>query len=75
MAKLYLVPNILSEGDWQNVLPAQLFQILTTTKHFIVEDVRTARRFLKLVNKEINIDECTFYELNKRTNLTEIPFF
>jgi 16S rRNA (cytidine1402-2'-O)-methyltransferase len=75
MAKLYLVPNILSEGDWQIVLPAQLFQILTTTKHFIVEDVRTTRRFLKLVNKEINIDECTFYELNKRTNLTEIPVF
>ena len=73
MAKLYLVPNVLSEGDWQNVLPAQLFQILTNTRYFIVEDVRTARRFLKQVNKEINIDECTFYELNKRTNYGEIP--
>jgi len=73
MAKLYLVPNVLSEGDWQNVLPAQLFQILTNTRYFIVEDVRTARRFLKQVNKEINIDECTFYELNKRTNYSEIP--
>jgi 16S rRNA (cytidine1402-2'-O)-methyltransferase len=75
MAKLYLVPNVLSEGNWQNVLPAQLFQILTNTRHYIVEDVRTARRFLKLVNREINIDECTFYELNKRTNLSEIPAF
>ncbi len=75
MAKLYLVPNILSEGDWQNVLPARLQPILTNTKHFIVEDVRTARRFLKLVNKEINIDECTFFELNKRTTHSEIPLF
>lgn len=75
MAKLYLVPNVLSEGDWQNVLPAQLFPILTNTRHFIVEDVRTARRFLKKVNKEINIDDCTFYELNKRTKYTEIPAF
>jgi len=75
MAKLYLVPNVLSEGDWQNVLPAQLFPILTNTKHFIVEDVRTARRFLKKVNKEINIDDCTFYELNKRTKYSEIPAF
>ena len=75
MAKLFLVPYVLSEGDWQNVLPAQLFPILTNTKHFIVEDVRTARRFLKQVNKEINIDECHFYELNKRTNYSEIPSF
>jgi 16S rRNA (cytidine1402-2'-O)-methyltransferase len=75
MAKLYLVPNVLSEGDWQNVLPAQLFSILTNTKHFIVEDVRTARRFMKQVNKEINIDECTFYELNKRTEPAKIPAF
>ena len=56
-------------------MPAQLFPILTNTKHFIVEDVRTARRFLKQVNKEINIDECHFYELNKRTNYSEIPSF
>jgi 16S rRNA (cytidine1402-2'-O)-methyltransferase len=75
MAKLYLVPNVLSEGDWQNVLPAQLFPILTNTRHFIVEDVRTARRFLKQVNREINIDECTFYELNKRTVHSDIPNF
>jgi 16S rRNA (cytidine1402-2'-O)-methyltransferase len=73
MAKLYLVPNVLSEGDWQNVLPAQIFQILTNTRYFIVEDIRTARRFLKQVNKEINIDDCTFYELNKRTKYAEIP--
>ncbi len=75
MAKLYLVPNVLSEGDWQNVLPAQIFQILTNTSHFIVEDLRTARRFLKSVNREIDIDKCTFYLLNKRTRIDEIPTF
>lgn len=75
MAKLYLVPNVLSEGDWQNVLPAQLFPVLTNTRHFIVEDIRTARRFLKQVNREIDIDVCTFYELNKRTKFAEIPAF
>ena len=53
MAKLYLLPSVLSEGDWQNVLPAQIHPILTNTKHFIVENLRTARRFMKQVNKEI----------------------
>jgi len=75
MAKLYLVPNILSENDWQNVLPAQVAVVLTNTKHFIVENIRTTRRFMKQVNHEINIDDCTFYELNKYTNLSEIPSY
>ena len=75
MAKLYLVPNVLSEGEWQNVLPAQIFSILTRTKYFIVENIRTARRFMKHVNREINIDECTYFELNKYTKETDIPTF
>ncbi len=75
MAKLYLIPNVLSEGDWQHVLPAQIHPILTNTKHYIVENIRTARRFMKQVNREINIDECTFYELNKRTTNDELPAF
>ncbi len=75
MAKIYLVPNVLSENSWQSVLPAQIVPILTDTKYFIVENVRTARRFMKQVNPEIDIDECTFYELNKHTNAGDIPSF
>lgn len=75
MAKLFLVPNVLSEGDWQNVLPAQILPILTETRYFIVENVRTARRFMKQVNRDINIDECTFYELNKHTKFSELPAY
>jgi 16S rRNA (cytidine1402-2'-O)-methyltransferase len=75
MAKLFLVPNVLSEGDWQNVLPSGIFHILTQTKYFIVENIRTARRFLKQVNKEIDIDSLTFFELNKYTKAADLPKF
>jgi len=75
MALLYLVPNVLSDGDWQNVLPSRIYPVLTNTRHFIVENIRTARRFMKQINKEINIDECTFYELNKRTKSSDLPHF
>lgn len=75
MATLYLVPNLLAEGDWQNVLPAKVHTILTDTRFFIVENVRTARRFMKQVNREINIDACTFYEINKRTNPADLPLY
>ncbi|WP_163324242.1 SAM-dependent methyltransferase [Draconibacterium mangrovi] len=75
MATLYLVPNVLAEGDWQTVLPARVEPILSNTKYFIVENIRTARRFMKQVNREINIDECTFFEINKRTNVADLPRF
>jgi len=67
MPKLYLIPNLLSESPWQDVLPAGIDTLLTNLSHFIVEDVRNARRFLKKVNPEIAIDSLTFYELNKFT--------
>jgi 16S rRNA (cytidine1402-2'-O)-methyltransferase len=75
MAALYLVPNVLAEGDWQLVMPAQIETILTNTRYFIVENIRTARRYMKQVNHEINIDECTFYEINKRTQVQDLPRF
>ena len=44
---LYLIPNTLGECETSNVLPAINIDIIRKIKHFIVEDVRTARRFLK----------------------------
>jgi 16S rRNA (cytidine1402-2'-O)-methyltransferase len=67
MGELYLVPNLLSEGEWQQVLPARVFSVVTGTRYFIVENLRTTRRFLKQVNREINIDDLVFFELNKHT--------
>jgi 16S rRNA (cytidine1402-2'-O)-methyltransferase len=60
MGELYLVPNLLSEGDWQQVLPARIYSVVNGTRYFIVENLRTTRRFLKQVNREINIDDLVF---------------
>jgi 16S rRNA (cytidine1402-2'-O)-methyltransferase len=57
------------------ILTAQNDQIVISLKYFIVENIRTARRFLKKVNREINIDELTFFELNQHTSPEEIRTF
>jgi len=75
MAELFLVPNLLSDNDWHKVLPSDVFNILTNTRFFIVENIRTARRFLKNVNKDIDIDKLTFFVLNKHTDKSEISGF
>jgi len=68
MAKLYLIPTTLGDSPIEKVLPAYICEILTSTKYFIVENIRTARRFLKKVNREIIIDDLIFFELNKHSN-------
>lgn len=65
---LYLIPVPLSEGAVENVLPASNLALVGEIKHFIVENVRSARRFLKKCDRSINIDELTFYELNRHTD-------
>jgi 16S rRNA (cytidine1402-2'-O)-methyltransferase len=75
MPTLYLIPTTLGETALDTILPAQNDQIVISLKYFIVENIRTARRFLKKVNREINIDELTFFELNQHTSPEEISTF
>lgn len=73
--KIYLIPNTLGESETRSVFPELNFAIVKSIKHFIVEDVRTARRFLKKMDKEIDIDTLTFYTLNKHTSPEEISTY
>lgn len=65
---LYLLPVTLGDTAIDAVLPAYNGEVIRAIRHFIVEDVRSARRFLKKVDREIDIDALTFYPLNKHTS-------
>ena len=65
---LYLIPVTLGETEINQVLPSYNHDIIVNIKHFIVENIRSARRFLKKVEKSIDIDVLTFYELNRHTD-------
>ncbi len=67
-AALYLIPVTLGETEINQVIPSYNGKIISSIKHFIVEDIRSARRFLKKTNSQIDIDLLTFYELNKHTD-------
>lgn len=64
---LYLIPVPLAEVEHSTCLPEYNREVIASLRHFIVEQVRTARRFLKATCPEININELQFYELNKHT--------
>ena len=68
MANLYLIPVTLGESELQTVIPVSQQEIIHSISHFIVENVRTARRFLKKTDPDTDIDQLHFYELNKHSD-------
>jgi 16S rRNA (cytidine1402-2'-O)-methyltransferase len=72
MANLYLIPNLLSDAPWQQVLPAYNAGIMERIKYLIVEDLRNARRFLRKVLPGLVIEDIVFMELNKHTPAEQI---
>jgi len=75
MPNLYLIPTSLGDCSFERILPTYNAEVISSLRFFVVEDIRSARRFLKKSNPAINIDELTFFELNKHTRPEEIANF
>jgi len=75
MSILYLIPTSLGDCSFDHILPAYNTELVTRLKHFIVEDIRTARRFLKKMDPSIDIDSLTFFILNQHTTPEELSDF
>lgn len=69
---LYLIPVTLGETEYQKVLPEYNKKIIRGIKNFIVENRRSAIRFLKLADSSIDIDSLEFFELNEHSDLAKI---
>ncbi|MCM1068246.1 MAG: SAM-dependent methyltransferase [Muribaculaceae bacterium] len=65
--KLYLFPSLLAQVPVEQVLPAGNIELVRTVRHFVVEELRTARRFLKACDRSIDIDSLSFDVLNEHT--------
>ena len=65
---LYLIPVTLGDAPLERVLPQWNASVVGGIRHFIVEDIRSARRFLRLMDREFPIDDCTFMEMGKHAD-------
>lgn len=63
-ATVYLIPTVLSEGATE-CLPAYLLDAVKQCSVFFVENERTARRFLKLLWKEMVIDDYEWFNMKE----------
>lgn len=70
-----MIPTLLGGERATEVIPAEVIDKTIELRHFIVEDLKTARRYLRKLDREFPIDATTFFVLNKKTNASEVIRF
>lgn len=73
--KLFLIPTLLADNTEALVLPIKNKEVVNSLDYFIVENVRSARRFLVKLEISKPIDSLTFFELNKYSKTEELTEF
>lgn len=70
--RLFLIPTVISDSPVQSQIPDEVLQITRNLQYFVVEELRTARRYLSKINVLAPIHTLTFYELNEHTPLAHL---
>ena len=69
--KLYLIPSPLGDNDPTEVIPAPTLELLHNIRTYVVEELRTVRRYLSRAGLKGHIEELEFHELNEHTGRQE----
>jgi 16S rRNA (cytidine1402-2'-O)-methyltransferase len=72
--KLFLIPSTIGDTPVSQVIPAYNLDVIRNLRHFVVEEERTARRFLIRCGHKQFLDDIHFYLLNEHTLPNDIPF-
>lgn len=67
--KLILIPNLIGENNIENGITKKIIDTIIETDFFIVENIKSARRFIKKVVPNKIIDNITFFAYGKYDNL------
>ena len=70
--RIFLIPVTLGGDDFLKVIPEKVISLTRSLRFFIVEDIRSARRYLRLIDKEFPINDTVFFELNEHTADTDL---
>ncbi len=69
---LFLIPTAIADNTNAAVLTPQVSQWLSSIRHFLAEDIRTARRYLSSLKVYDTIGSLSFSVLNKDTDEREL---
>ncbi|MFO7878820.1 MAG: SAM-dependent methyltransferase [Bacteroidota bacterium] len=69
--ELHLIPNRISDDSNEDDIPLSLYRKIHELKYWVVENLKATRRYLKSLDKRIDIDAMHFLEMNKRVDSSE----
>ena len=75
IGRLYLIPTRLGDNAPLEVLPISIKKIIETVDDYIVENEKTARRFIKKISSSKSQQSLNIYILNKYTEESELPSY
>jgi Predicted methyltransferases len=70
--KIYLLPVTLGGEDYNFMIPSGVISITRDIRYFVVEEIRSARRYLRMIDKVFPIEESHFEVLNEHTGDKDI---
>lgn len=70
-----MIPTLLGGENVNDCIPTEAQTKIVELRYFVVENIKSARRFLRKIDRTFPIDDCQFFELNKRTDASEIAGF
>ena len=72
LGNIYLIPNTLGGESVNDILPADVQKIATGLRYFAVEEIKSARRLLRKMDRSFPIDDSQFFIINKHTKESEL---
>jgi len=74
---LYIIPTPIGEIDNTSIskIAPETYEVIQSLSYFIVENIKTSRRYLRKLNPNFDIDNTSFFILNKHTKNSELPTF
>lgn len=69
---LLMIPTTLGGESTTDIIPEDVRSWVIPLRVFIVEDVKSARRFLRKLDRTFPIDDSTFFTLNKKTPASDL---
>ena len=67
--KLILIPTVIGENTEKQNIPPIIFNTIKKTNIFIVENIRSARRFIKKIYPAKDIEQTMFYAYGKHDSI------
>lgn len=72
---LYLIPNTLGENAPEEVIPGMVLELIHKIDTYVVEEIKTARRYLSRAGLKGQIEDLKFYQLDKHTPMDVVSTY